>query len=194
MLQKFGKIWWGVPRNCGEPLRFEPWSTLDRIAVAFDDPKTELIHFYGRQHSPQYTVTLPNGTIIKPSTVVCRLGDFFDRTLGFKAYVDKKIASASRALQMASRLKTSEWCLSSQHFRQLYTTCVLPILDFSTKAWFGGQKAYIDKLQILQNTVSRGILGAFWTSPIMPMDLEASLPPTVAPSKINYLYRWLTKV
>ena len=78
---------------------------------------------------------------------------------------------------MASRLKTSKWGLSSQHFRLLYTTCVLPILDFGAEAWFRGQMGYIDKLQVLQNTASRRILGAFRTSPIMPMELEASLPP-----------------
>ena len=149
----------------------------DRNAVAFDGPKTELIHFHRRRHSPQCIVTLPNGTIIKPSTVVRWLGVFFDRKLSFKAHVDKKIASASRALQMASRLKTSKWGLSSQHFRQLYTTCVLPILDFGAEAWYGGQMGYIGKLQVLQNTASRRILGAFRTSPIMPMELEASLPP-----------------
>ena len=81
-------------------------------------------------------MTLPNGTTIKPSTVVRWLGVYFDRKLSFKAHVDKKIASASKALQMASRLKTSEWGLSSQHFRQLYTTCILPILDYGAEAWF----------------------------------------------------------
>ena len=27
-LKTFGGVWYGVPRNCGEPRRFEPWSTL----------------------------------------------------------------------------------------------------------------------------------------------------------------------
>ena len=127
----------------------------DRNAVVFNDPKTKLMHFHRRRHSPECTVTLPNGTIIKPSTVLRWLGVFFDRKLIFKANVDKKIASASRVLQMASRLKTSERGLSSQHFRQLYTTCVLPMLDFGAETWFRGQKGYINKLQILQNTASR---------------------------------------
>jgi ribonuclease HI len=149
----------------------------DNNAVAFDDPKTELIHFHRQRHSPQCSVTLPNGTIIKPSPVVRWLGVFFDRKLSFKAHVDKKTASASRALQMTSRLKTSEWGLSSQHLRQLYTSCVLPILDFGAEAWWRGQKGYTNKLQKLQNTASRRILGAFRTSPVVPMELEASLPP-----------------
>ena len=83
------------------------------------------------------------------STVVRRLGMFFDRNLSFKVHVDKKIASASRALQMCTTLKTSEWGLSSLHMRQRYTSFVLPILDFRAEAWWRGQKGYADKLQLL---------------------------------------------
>ena len=61
--------------------------------------------------------TLSNGTIIHPSPIIRWLGVFFDRKLSFKTHVDKKITSATRALQMTSRLKTSEWGLSSQHLR-----------------------------------------------------------------------------
>src|SRR6266705_2893381 len=150
----------------------------DNNAVAFDDPKTELIHFHRRQHTPQCSVILPNGTIIKPSTVVRWLGVFFDRKLSFRAHIDRKIASASRALQLTRRLKTSEWGLSSQHLRQLYTSCVIPILDYGAEAWWRGQRGYTDRLQKLQNTACRRILGAFRTSPVIPMELEASLPPT----------------
>ena len=149
----------------------------DNNAVAFDDPKTELIHLHRRRHSPQCSVTLPNGTTIMPSTVVRWLGVFIDRKLSFKVHVDKKIASASRALQMYTRLKTSEWGLSSQHMGQLYSRCVLSILDFGAEAWWRGQKGCTNKLLQLQNTASRRSLGAFRTSPIIPMELEASLPP-----------------
>ena len=78
---------------------------------------------------------------------------------------------------MISRLKTSEWGLSPQHLRQLYTSRVTPILDHGAEAWWRGQKGHINKLQKLQNTACRRILGAFQTSPIIPMELETSLPP-----------------
>ena len=113
--------------NCKhlEPVARTSFGWGDRNAVAFDDLKTELIHFHRQRHTPRCSVILPNGTITKPLTVVQWLGVFLDRKLSFKAHVDRKITSASRALQMASRLKTSEWGLSSRHFRQLYTTCIL---------------------------------------------------------------------
>ena len=96
------------------------------------------------------------------------------------------IIPAFRALQMAGRLKASERGLSSQHQRQLYTGCVLLILDFEAGAWGGGQKEYIDKLQKLQNTACGRILGAFRTSLVTPMELRASLP---LPIRLQETYR-----
>ena len=118
-------------------------------AVTFDDPKTELIHFHRQRHTgtEQCPVTLSNGTGIRPSPVVRWLGVYFDRKLSFKTHLDIKIASASRALQLTTMLKTSEWGLSPQHLRQLYTSYVAPILDFGAEAWWRGQKGYVDKLQ-----------------------------------------------
>ena len=52
------------------------------------------------------------------------------------------------------------------------------ILDCGAEAWFRGQKGYVNKLQTLQNTATRRILGAFRTVPNLPLELEASLPPT----------------
>ena len=46
----------------------------DSNAVAFDDLKTELIHFHRRRHTEQCPVTLPNGAVIKPSSVIRMLG------------------------------------------------------------------------------------------------------------------------
>ena len=148
----------------------------DNNAVAFDDPKTELIHFHRRRQSPECPVTLPNGTVTQPSPVVRWLGVFFDRKLSFRTHINRKVTFASRALQMISRLNTSERGLSPQHLHQLYTSCVTPILDYRAEAWWRGQKGYFDKLQKLQNAACRKILGVFRTSPIVPMELEASLP------------------
>ena len=145
--------------------------------MTFDNPKTELIHFHRQRQTPECPVTLPNGTVIRPSPVVRWLSVLFDRKLSFKPHVDRRVLSASRALQAISRLKTSEWGLSSQHLRQLYTCCVTPSLDYGAEAWWRGQQGYIDKLQKLQNIACRNILGAFQTSPTIPMELEAFLPP-----------------
>ena len=146
-------------------------------AVAFDDPKTELIHFHRRKKTPNTPITLPNGTVIHPSKVVRWLGVHFDRKLNFKHHVNTKVSAATRALGAMSRLNTSEWGLSSLHMRQLYISCIIPIMDFGSEVWWSGQKVYANQLQSVQNIAMRKILGAFKTSPVDAMEVESSLLP-----------------
>ena len=43
--------------------------------------------------------------------------------------------------------------------------------------WWKGQPSFLDKLQRLQNTAIRKMLGAFRSSPSAAMEVEASIPP-----------------
>ena len=61
--------------------------------------------------------------------------------------------------------------------RQLYIACIVSIADFGVPIWWNNQKFLLDKYQKLQNLALRKILGAFKTSPIMAMELEAAIPP-----------------
>ena len=76
--------------------------------------------------------------------------------------------------------------------RQLYIACIVSITDFRVPIWWNNQKFLLDKYQKLQNLALRKILGAFKTSPIMAMKLEAAIsPPKVRFNKIcmNYSLR-----
>lgn len=49
--------------------------------------------------------------------------------------------------------------------------------DYGSIVWWKGQNSIVDQLQKLQNRAVRKILGAFRTSPILPMEIEAALAP-----------------
>jgi hypothetical protein len=75
-------------------------------AVAFDDAKSEMLHFH---HSRRDIITeetkiwLPYGTVVEPGTrggksdVVRWIGIFFDRKRTFKYHVTTKVTAATRA-------------------------------------------------------------------------------------------------
>ncbi|MBD0342806.1 MAG: reverse transcriptase family protein, partial [Microcoleus sp. Co-bin12] len=90
--------------------------------VKFDDDKSELIHFESKRSKSTHTITLPNGTILKPQKMIKWLGIWIDRKLTFKPHVEKRIASATRIIHSIHRLQNSEWGLSSMAGRQLYMT------------------------------------------------------------------------
>ena len=91
--------------------------------------------------------------------------------------MEKKIASATRILHQASRLSNTERGLSFQAMRQLYIACIVSVTNYEVPIWWDNQKSLLNKYQKLQNLALRRILGAFKTSPIMAMKLEAAIPP-----------------
>jgi hypothetical protein len=60
--------------------------------------------------------------------------------------------------------------------RQLYIACITSIADYGVQIWWKGQQNLLEKFQKLQNKALRTILGAFKSSPIYTMEIEASIP------------------
>jgi hypothetical protein len=92
--------------------------------------------------------------------------------------MDKKLAEANRVFHQISRLANCGKGMSFQAMRQLYLACITSIADYGVPIWWKGQGHYLDKFQKLQNSILRKILGAFRTSPIAAMELEAAILPT----------------
>ena len=107
-------------------------------AVAFDDPKSELMHYYKARkkiQNPYVNVILPNGTCIEPSDVQRWLGFWFDRKLSWKHHIQTRTASAMRVFMALSRLANTERGLSQSALRQLYQSCITTVADFGAEVW-----------------------------------------------------------
>src|SRR5436190_17713744 len=146
--------------------------------IQFDMEKTELIHFHSKRidNYQDYTVQISN-IQIEPKNLVRWLDIWLNSKLNFKEHVEKKIINTTRVLHQASRLLNTERGLSFQAMRQLYIACIISIADYGVPIWWDNQKSLLDKYQKLQNLALRRILGAFKTSPVMAMELEAAIPP-----------------
>src|SRR5204863_6645417 len=146
--------------------------------IQFDMEKTELIHFHSKKIDNYQDYIIQIGNIqIEPKSLVKWLGIWLDSKLNFKEHVEKKIVSATQILHQASRLLNIERGLSFQAMRQLYIACIVSVADYGVPIWWDNQNFLLDKFQKLQNLALRKILGAFKTSPIMAMELEAAIPP-----------------
>ena len=77
-----------------------------------------------------------------------------------------------------SRLANTEKGLSFQAMRKLYIACVVSIADYGVPVWWKKQVSLLDKFNKLQNAALRKMLGAFKTSPIAAMEVEAGILPT----------------
>ena len=149
-------------------------------AVAFDDPKSELMHYYKSRKkvdNPYVNVVLPNGTCIEPSDVQRWLGFWFDRKLSWKHHIQTRTASAMRVFMALSRLGNTERGLSQSALRQLYQSYITTVADFGVEVWWNQQKTHSQPLQRLQNEAMRKIAGALKTTPIAALEAELGLPP-----------------
>src|SRR5919206_1662135 len=136
--------------------------------------KTELIHFNSSKKSIDFSVNIISNRI-EPQEIVRYLGIWFDRKLTFKAHVEKRLAAASRIFYSISRLANTERGLSFQAMRKLYLACIVSVADYRVPVWWKGQEYLLDKFKKLQNSALRKILGAFKTSPISAMEIEAGI-------------------
>jgi hypothetical protein len=154
--------------------------------VAFDDNKSELLHFHRTQQDTTpdaINVQLPNGIVLKPGTqggqkdVVRWIGIVFDRKLYFTHHVNAKLIAASRSLNVLWSLEKHETGLSPSATRSVYCTCVLSRSDFGAEIWWTGQKTFTQCLQTQQNATLRRILNTFRSTPTIALHNEAALPP-----------------
>jgi ribonuclease HI len=146
-------------------------------AIQFDIAKTELIHFTTGKESLAATLTLPDQTVVTPKPVVKWLGIHLDNALSFKEHVSIRTSQAQSAFYRMCRLANSERGLSPYALRQLYMACVTSVADYGCQVYWKGQTLVTSKLQGLQNMALRKILGTFRTSPTLPSEVEAALPP-----------------
>lgn len=172
--------------------------TLTRLgensAVEFDLLKTELIHFSKEKKARISSLKLPSGDVIEPKNLVRWLGVFFDPLLTFKEHVSIRVSQARSAFYRLSRLANIERGLSPYAVRQLYLACVNSVLDYACEIYWKNQPAFKRQATLLQNLALRKILGVFKTAPIIPLELEAAIPPPEARfnAKIrNYALRTL---
>ncbi len=83
--------------------------------------------------------------------------------------------TASKALHMLgnSTSRMNQLCL-----RQIYLGAVLPIVTYGSVAFWDGKSSAIKKtLECMQNKALRLITGAFKATPILALEIEASIPP-----------------
>ena len=164
--------------------------------MQFDMEKTELIHFHFKRSfdlkNEAYSVKIGN-SIIQPKNLVKWLGIWLDSKLTFKHHVEKKTVQALKILNQIERLSNTERGLSFQAMRQLYIACISSVADYGVPVWWNNQKNMLEKFQKLQNIALRKMLGAFKTSPINAMELEASIPSLkIRFERICKNYAWRT--
>jgi hypothetical protein len=127
--------------------------------VAFDDGKTELIHFHKhhtlkepdtdapprpphRDRLALEKATLPHGTVVSQPAddeAVRWLGIWFDRRLNFKYHIRNRAKAGQRAWSAIRSLANTERGVGPKPMRALYLACIVPVMTYGAEIWWRGK-------------------------------------------------------
>ena len=146
------------------------WRNNDQKATnnqppAIDTPVT--IHHIGRQQA----------TVLRPTRTIKWLGVIFDTKLTFQKHLKATSTQATNAINSLNMLGNSVRGLHQVYCQHLVQGAILPMVLYASPAWWNGTASQAKHIETVQNRGLRYITGAFRTTPISAMQIEALIPP-----------------
>lgn len=131
----------------------------------FDKRKAQLMNFTHRRHSNP-RMKLGDQTI-HPARELRWLGLWLDPKLNFKSHISRMQQRGKATVAQIHQISRCFWGLNPRETRKLITAVLKPRILFGSIAWLTERtRRKVEKIfDVLQNSASRLILGAFRSSP-----------------------------
>jgi len=150
----------------------EHWA--DENGFKFSPSKTVCVHFCRKHSCHQDPVLHLKGTQIPVVENTKFLGLFFDRRLNFQHHINYLRTKCEKALNLLRVVSSMDWGADSTTLLYLYRSLVRSKLDYGSMVYGSAPKSYLEKLKPIQNRALRICLGAFRTSPVSSLHVEAN--------------------
>ena len=141
--------------------KIENWATSN--GFEFSKSKTQCVHFC-------QLITIP---VVEESKF---LGILFDRKLSFIPHIKYLKAKCFKALNLLKVLSHTSWGADRTTLLKLYWSLVRSKLDYGCIIYGSARKSYLQMLDPIHNQGLRLALGAFRTSPVASLYVEADEP------------------
>jgi len=155
--------------------RIQQWA--DENGFRFSRTKTVCMHFCNKRSLHLDPELKLNNIPIPVVEQTKFLGVIFDNKLNYKAHIDylrKKCQNSLNLLKVVSRM---DWGADRTVMLRLYRALVRSKLDYACVIYSSARQSYLKKLIPIQNQALRLCLGAFRTSPMQSLYVEANEPP-----------------
>ena len=149
--------------------KIEHWATNN--GFKFSKSKTQCVHFCQlRKQDPVLTLY---GSPIPVVQEYKYLGLIFDKKLSFIPHIKYIKAKCHKALNMMKVLSHTTWGADRTTLLLLYRSLIRSKLDYGSIAYGSARKSYLAMLDPLHHQGLRLALGAFRTSPVASLYVEA---------------------
>ena len=149
----------------------------DENGFKFSETKTVCVHFCNqrRQHAHP-DLTLHNQAIPVVNDTKF-LGVIFDSKLSFIPHMRALRTKCTKAMNLLKVVAGKGWGSDSKTLLKLYRALIRSKLDYGSIIYGSARKSYVQMLDPIQNQALRICLGAFRTSPVVSLEVEADEPP-----------------
>ena len=154
--------------------RIEDWATNN--GFKFSKSKTQCVYFCKLRRIHNDPVLYLYGS---PKPVVEEskfLGVIFDRTLSFIPHIRYIKAKCLKALNLLKVLSSTSWGADRPTLSHLYRSLIRSKVDYGSVVYGSARKSYLQILDTVHHQGLRLALGAFRTSPVTTLYVEADEP------------------
>ena len=154
--------------------KIHQWATINGFKMS--PGKTKCIHFCHKRNCPDPVLVMGN----RPIEVVPYhkfLGIIFDKKHTFKIHIDKLKKRCMKAMNILKVVSHQKWGADRETKLRLWRALIRSKLDYGSIVYGGACESDLRRLSVVQNTALRLSLGAFCTSPIVSLEVEANEPP-----------------
>ena len=154
--------------------RIENWASHN--GFKFSKSKTQCVHFCQLRKVHNDPELYLYGSIIQVAKVLNFLGVLFDRKLSFIPYIKYLKAKCLKALNLLKVLSHTDWGADRTVLLLLYRSLIRSKLDYGSIVYGSARQSYISSLVTVHHQGLRLVLGAFRTSPVESLFVEAEEP------------------
>ena len=154
--------------------RIEDWAT--RNGFKFSKSKTQCVHFCQQRKIHNDPALYIYGSQIPVVAESKFLGVIFDKKLSFIPHIKYLKAKCLKALNLLKVLSHTSWGADRTTLLHLYRSLIRSKLDYGSIVYGSARKSYLQMLDTVHNQGLRLALGAFRTSPVSSLNVEADEP------------------
>lgn len=154
--------------------RIENWATNN--GFKFSKSKTQCVHFCQLRKKHNDPKLYLYGSLIPVVEEAKFLGLIFDKKLSFVPHIKYLKAKCLKALNVLKVLAHTNWGADRYTLLQLYRSLIRSKLDYGSIVYGSARKSYLQMLDTIHHQGLRLALGAFRTSPVTSLCVEANEP------------------
>ena len=151
--------------------KIEKWCTEN--GFKFSQSKTVCVHFHNKRgilYEPKLNLNGKNIKVVKETKF---LGVIFDQKLSFLPHLKALKSKCLKALDIIKVVSNQEWGADKSVLLKLYRSLVRSKLDYGCIVYGSARPSYLKMLNTLHHQGLRLALGAFRTSPVDSLYVEA---------------------